>query len=170
MCYCNKEYIIKPNESYRLLKNCQGCGCKSSYVNTGNYRVNANGNRVDVWLIYQCEKCKHTYNLTIHERTRPSELDSEDYGKYLANDRTLAMQQGMDKNILANNQVEIDWDNLSYELYPLSETAQQSSGIIIQNPYNLRIRMDKVLPVILQMSRSRVKNLMKQGAITSLRI
>lgn len=167
MSYCNKEYILRPKEAYRLIRNCQGCGCKSSFINTGNYRVNANGNRVDVWLIYQCEECKHTYNLTIHERVRPTELFNEDYERYLANDRELAMQHGMDKNILAKNKVEIDWDNLSYELEVLSEEAQQSCSIKIQNPYNLKIRMDKLLSGLLSMNRSRIKKLMKQEAIVA---
>lgn len=165
MSYCNKEYIIRPKEAYRLIKNCQGCGRKSSFINTGNYRVNANGNRVDVWLIYQCEECKHTYNLTIHERIRPSELSVEDYERYLANDRELALQHGMDKNILARNKAEIDWENLSYELELLSEEAQQSSGILIRNPYNIKIRVDKVLADVLPINRSSIKKLMKQDAI-----
>lgn len=165
MCYSYKEYILKPKEVYRFLKNCQGCGCKSSFSNTGSYRVNANGNRVDVWLIYQCDKCKHTYNLTIHERIRPSELTFEEYNKYLMNDEELAIQQGMDKNILARNKVEIDWDSLSYELIPLRGTEQQSASLIIQNPYNIKIRMDKVLSGLFMISRSRIKELMKQEAI-----
>jgi hypothetical protein len=70
---------------------------------------------VDVWLIYQCEECKHTYNLTIHERVRPSELSGEDYERYLANDRELAMQHGMDKNILAKNKV-----RMIGSIYPVS--------------------------------------------------
>ncbi len=165
MSYHNNEFIIKPKESYRFLKNCQGCGGKSSFINTGNYRVNANGNRVDVWLIYQCEKCKHTYNLTIHERIKPSELSAEEYGRYLANDSELAMQHGMDKNILAQNKVEIDWDSLSYELKPLNETVQPTEYIIIQNPYQVRVRMDKVLSGILKVNRSRIKDLIKQEVI-----
>lgn len=165
MSYYNKEFILRPKEAYRLIKNCQGCGCKSSFVNTGNYRVNANGNRVDVWLIYQCEECKHTYNLTIHERIRPSEVASLDYERYLANDRELALQHGMDKNILARNKVEIDWDNISYELEFLREETKQTSGILIQNPYNLKIRIDKILSELLPMNRSKIKKLMKQEAI-----
>jgi hypothetical protein len=165
MSYCNKEYILRPKEAYRLIKNCQGCGCKSTFINTGNYRVNANGNRVDVWLIYQCEECKHTYNLTIHERVRPSELSGEDYERYLANDRELAMQHGMDKNILAKNKVEIDWEHISCELEVLREEAQQSCNIVIQNPYNLKLRMDKLLSELLPMNRSAIKKLMKQEAI-----
>ncbi|HAH17569.1 MAG TPA: hypothetical protein DCL29_00905 [Eubacterium sp.] len=30
------------------------------FVNSKRFRVNANGNSVDVWLIYRCKKCKHS--------------------------------------------------------------------------------------------------------------
>ncbi len=69
MSYLRKyEYIIIPDESYTIIRHCPNCGIKSSYINSTNFRVNANGNRIDVWLIYQCKKCKHTYNLSIIER------------------------------------------------------------------------------------------------------
>lgn len=44
----------------KIWYSCGGCRRKTEFVNTGRFRVNANGNRLDVWLIYQCERCKHT--------------------------------------------------------------------------------------------------------------
>lgn len=75
MCYFEKtEYRIRPVSGYKILRFCPGCGGRSVYGSTGNFRVNANGRQVDVWLIYQCEKCGHTYNLAIYERVRPKEI------------------------------------------------------------------------------------------------
>ncbi len=42
----------------KVYHRCGGCGKKQEFVNSGKFRVNANGNRVDVWLIYRCKKCK----------------------------------------------------------------------------------------------------------------
>lgn len=70
MSYLQKiEYRIIPGESFRVKHNCGGCGSKRSFVSTKRFRVNANGSRLDVWLIYQCEQCKHTLNVAIYERT-----------------------------------------------------------------------------------------------------
>ena len=53
-----------------VLHRCGGCGKKQPFVNTGKFRVNANGSRLDVWLIFRCSKCKHSWNLTVYERRR----------------------------------------------------------------------------------------------------
>ena len=51
--------------SFRIYHRCGGCGKKQEFENSKRFRVNANGNLVDVWLIYRCKKCKHSWNLTI---------------------------------------------------------------------------------------------------------
>lgn len=69
--------------------------------------MNANGNRVDVWLIYRCRKCKHSWNLTIYERMRPSRIRSEDYERFLENDQELAIEYGKDMDFLKRNNAEL---------------------------------------------------------------
>ena len=44
----------------RVYHRCGGCGKKREFVNSGKFRVNANGKNVDVWLIYRCSKCRHS--------------------------------------------------------------------------------------------------------------
>ena len=100
MCYGKKyEYNIEPLESYKVIRNCSGCGGKSLYKNTNNFRVNANGNKIDIWLIYQCEECKHTFNLTVYERVKPSEIEIDLYDKFLKNDLSLSKKYGLDKTL-----------------------------------------------------------------------
>ena len=93
-------------KSIRILHKCSGCGKKMYFVNTGKFRVNANGNKVDVWLIYQCEKCRHSLNLTIYERIKPSRISEEEYQLFLDNDKELAALYGNDKSFLKRNRVE----------------------------------------------------------------
>ncbi len=90
----------------KIFHRCGGCGKKMAFVNTGKFRVNANGNRVDVWLIYQCEKCKHSWNLTIYERKRPTQIAPEEYELFLENDPDLAYKYGNDKGFLKRNRAE----------------------------------------------------------------
>ena len=75
------------------------------FVNTGKFRVNANGKQVDVWLIYQCEKCRHTMNLTVYERVRPGKIPRELYQRFLENDEELAAAYGNDSSFLKKNHV-----------------------------------------------------------------
>ena len=69
--------------------------------------MNANGNKVDVWLIYRCKKCKHSWNLTIYERTKPSRIDREEYELFLENDSLLAEKYGNNIEFLKNNNAEL---------------------------------------------------------------
>lgn len=77
-----------------------------TFLNTGRFRVNANGNSVDVWLIYQCEKCKHSLNLTIYERIRSGRIPHELYEKFMENDEEFAEIYGNDREFLKRNRVE----------------------------------------------------------------
>ncbi len=95
------------DKSFKILYSCGGCKRKTQFVNTKRFRVNANGNKLDVWLIYQCEKCKHTKNLTIYERRKPGKILPEEYERFLANDEELAEEYGQDSNFFARNKVEI---------------------------------------------------------------
>ncbi len=85
-------------DSIKVYHRCGGCGKKQAFINSGKFRVNANGNRVDVWLIYRCKNCKHSWNLAIYERMRPSKIKKDDY--------ELASKYGNDIDFLKRNNAE----------------------------------------------------------------
>ncbi len=90
----------------RVYHRCGGCGKKQEFVNSKKFRVNANGNKVDVWLIYRCKKCKHSWNLTIYERKNPNKIPNELYELFLENDEDTAMMFGNDIVFLKENNAE----------------------------------------------------------------
>ena len=197
MDYCKTiEYRIIPMEACKIIRNCSGCGKKEKFLSTGNFRVNANGNQIDVWLIYQCEKCKHTYNLTIYERTRPSKIPKELYLKFLSNNTETALEYGVSKEVFGKNKAQADWDEIEYTIEPVEKSRQVSHNeadreagiagkrnnvqiylwkkdgceekLIIHNPYGIPVRMDKILSEILQLSRTQIKKLIKEERIVPL--
>lgn len=93
MCYSN-------NKEYTIIHKCGHCGKKAVFVSTRRFRVNANKNKLDVWLIYQCKKCKHTLNIPIYERILPQKIPQELYEGFLANDEDLAVRYGSDAAFL----------------------------------------------------------------------
>ena len=76
------------------------------FINSQKFRVNANGNCVDVWLIYRCKKCKHSWNLTVYERIRPSKISQKDYELFMENDVAFALKYGKDMDFLKRNKAE----------------------------------------------------------------
>ena len=91
----------------RVFHRCGGCGKKQEFVNSGKFRVNASGKNIDVWLIYRCSKCKHSWNLTIYERTRPGRIPKELFEAFLENDHETAMAYGRDIDFLKRNKAEL---------------------------------------------------------------
>ncbi len=171
-CYIENKYEILPQKSYEIIRNCPKCGCKTDYINTNNFRINANGNLLDVWLIYQCEKCKHTYNLSIYERVKSTEIDEDKYRRFLNNDLELSFQYGIKKELFSINKAVVDEEKIRYRIL-FKEKQEKSSdsnfetNLIIANPYELKVRADKVLSDILNISRSEVKRMIKSKVIYS---
>ena len=101
-----------------------------NYVNTGRFRVNANGRRIDVWLIYQCEKCKHTLNLSIYERVNPEMIPGDEYKKFLANDEGCALEYGTNYPLFAKNKAQICDEKIEYlikeEIVPQKENLEST--------------------------------------------
>lgn len=178
MSYLRKfEYTIIPKDSYAVLHNCGGCGCKARFINTKRFRVNANGNRLDVWLIYQCEKCRHTLNLSIYERMGKSRIPSDEYQRYLQNDEALALKKGRDYSFFVKNRMEVDWEKVSYELLDMQKGTDclmqceedmrflQGDEIHVHNPYAVRVRAEKVAGQLLRLSRSQLKKQLERQQI-----
>lgn len=90
----------------RVIHRCGGCGKKQEFLNSGKFRVNANGRCIDVWLIYRCSKCKHTWNLTVFQRRSPDKIPPELYARFLDNDPQLAAEYGSDPAFLKRNHAE----------------------------------------------------------------
>ena len=171
MCYLNKiEYEIVLNDSLSVIRGCAKCGTKTRFVNTKKFRVNANGNKLDVWLIYQCENCKHTLNLTIYERQKVSAISKEEYWRFLSNDEQLAEMYGKNMQFFRKNKADIDFERLDYDFVKLHEKGEscgteEQIEVTIHNPYQLKIRSEKQIAAVLGMSGSQVKKLMEQGEI-----
>ncbi len=87
-------------KSYMILHQCGRCRKKQPFVSTGKFRVNANKNKLDIWLIYQCRKCRHTLNVPIYERVPVQKLPRELYEAFLDNDRELAETYSSDRGFL----------------------------------------------------------------------
>lgn len=83
-------YAKRKGSTCVVIHRCGGCGKKMRFVCAGKFRVNANGRRLDVWLIYRCEKCGHTLNIPLCERAAPGKIPGGLYKKFLENDRELA--------------------------------------------------------------------------------
>ncbi|MEZ3426388.1 MAG: DUF1062 domain-containing protein [Lachnospiraceae bacterium] len=171
MSYLKKiEYEIVLKDSFWIIRNCPKCGRKTHYINTKKFRINANGNKLDIWLIYQCLECKHTLNLTIYERRKVSSIRKKEYQCFLDNDEQLADTYGKNMQLFMKNKADIDFDRLHYDFVKLHETIESGEFgerivITIKNPHQLKIRLEKQIAIVLGLSRTLVKSLLEKQEI-----
>ncbi len=56
------------------LRHCKKCNIRQEFVSSGQFRVNAQGKYLDIWLIYKCSCCSSTWNAAIYSRVNPGNL------------------------------------------------------------------------------------------------
>ena len=172
MSYLKKiEYEIILKDSISVIRGCSKCGRKTDFINTKKFRVNANGNKLDIWLIYQCEECKHTLNLAIYERRKVSSIPKEEYRCFLDNDEKCAELWGKNRRLFRANKADMDFERVNYDFVKLHETMEGSGAegeiiVTVHNPYQLNIRPEKQIAQVLGVSRSRMKSLVDQGKLS----
>ena len=96
------------SNEYKVIHRCARCGRKMVFATTRRFRINANKNRLDVWLIYQCQKCRHTLNIPLYERVPPQKIPAELYERLLANDEALAIRCGGGLSLFRRHHLEAE--------------------------------------------------------------
>ncbi len=159
-CYQKVEWTITPKSAPKVIRSCPKCGEKTHYINSTKFRVNANGKNIDVWLIYNCSKCKSKWNMTIHERTNSKDIDPEKYQCYIKNDKDLAHQIGFDPVFHKRNHSELVYDSMEFDIFvskaECNDTARHLQEITIRCPLSLNLRLDKLLADHMRISRSKL--------------
>ncbi len=162
-CFESKKYEIMPTETYKIIRNCSGCGNKSVYCSTNKIRVNANGKKIDVWLIYQCGKCKHTYNLPVYSRINRNEIDKAEYEALLKNSQEIVNQYCLNRDIFKKSAATI-FEEPAYILMDTGTSIKENT-IQFFNPHKIKVRHDKLIAEWLKISRSQAQKLLETGAL-----
>ena len=66
---------VRPGETPKISHHCRRCDRKSLFVCTEKFRANAQKKRLDVWLIYRCQRCGQTWNRPVYERRPVADID-----------------------------------------------------------------------------------------------
>ena len=84
------QWTIIPGSAPEPWLNCNRCRGTTRFRTSGKIRVNANGKRVDAWLIYKCTSCDNTWNRPVLERRHVSTIDPHLLASLQANDPDLS--------------------------------------------------------------------------------
>lgn len=137
----------------RVLRRCARCDTRQPFVSSDRFRVNANKQRLDVWLIYRCGSCEQPWNLSVHERVRPSEIGADALDRYHANCRDTAWAVAFDSVRLARLGVDVDFETA----YRVERAAGVPDAIRVELVDPCRVRLDRLLASELGVSRAAVR-------------
>ena len=147
-------WTVEPCAPPAVVRRCPRCDAPRPFHTTDRFRVNGNGRRLDLWLIYSCSVCSATWNLTVARRVAPEALGA-DLVRYERNDAALARAVAFDGAVLAAAGVRpatVDWTIAG-------DPPCLPAVINIRSGWGPAPRLDAVLARGLGISRSAVSRL-----------
>ncbi len=164
------KWTILPQEPPQPLRHCKRCGGTRSYSPSGRIRVNANGRRVDAWLIYGCTACGSTWNRPVLEREPLRSVDPLLLASLAANDPQLADRLAFDAEELrrwAPHLKAATGAVVAKEVISGSTAQPRELRLLCVGPHLVALRLDRLLADELQLPRSRIQALEDGGALVT---
>jgi hypothetical protein len=158
-------WAIAPKTAPRPLINCNRCGTVKAYCSSGKFRVNANGKRVDVWLIYRCIDCDNSWNFGILERCNRRDIEPELLQALESNDPALARRHAFDVVALRSRVGRVEeFADVAVHKQRLGDTRESATALELQLGLEMptSLRLDRLLAGELGISRSRLQALEEQ--------
>lgn len=163
------QWTVLSAETLSIERHCARCGRITTFTSTEKFRLNANGNRLDAWLIYQCRVCGNRWNRVVFERRPVRSLPPAIVDALQTNDAELA------RSFAAQLPTRSDrfrpggaaTFRIEQKILSLARPAASSLELVLLNPANLQVRLDRVLAEGLSVSRNKVHALAKAGVFRS---
>jgi len=161
------QWTIIPGSAPEPWLNCNRCRDTTRFRTSGKIRVNANGKRVDAWLIYKCTSCDNTWNRSILERRHVSTIDPHLLASLQANDPELSRRLAFEK---LRRKLEVEhFDDATVRKEVVSESARPACRleIVCVVPETTGLRVDRLLSTELRLSRSRIQKMQNAGHLAA---
>jgi hypothetical protein len=155
-------WAIVPKTAPRPLINCNRCGAVKTYRCSGKFRVNANGKRIDVWLIYRCVDCDNSWNFGIFERCNRRDIEPALLQALESNDPALARRHAFDVVALRNRVGRVEeFPDVAVHKHRVSDKSERATALEIRLALEMptSLRLDRLLASELGISRSRLQAL-----------
>lgn len=102
------QWTIIPQIAPRPWIACSGCGNPKPFESSGRIRLNANGKKLDAWLIYRCMACDRTWNRPIFERRNVRSINAKVLEAMQSNDPDWIRKQAFDVEALRRSTQHIE--------------------------------------------------------------
>ncbi|MBB2672264.1 DUF1062 domain-containing protein [Rhizobium sp. H4] len=158
-------WTITPKTAPQPWIACSGCGGLRAFRSSGKIRVNANGRKLDAWLIYKCLICERTWNRPIFERQTIRDIYPLTLEALQSNDPDWIRAETFNLDGLRRKALRVD-EFAEFDI--AKEIRRESAGwtsleIELTAQFATAIRLDRLLAGELKMSRSRLQALHARG-------
>lgn len=157
-----------PSEAIRVFRFCRRCGGRRCFRCTYRFRVNANRNLVDVWLLFNCVRCDQTAKLPVVERVPASRIGRDNLRAFEANDRQRAIAAARDLALLRRAGFSVESQRPAVKgptltVEDICERAGQSRALVIfRGP---AVALEQVLAARTPVSRRQGRLLLLSAAV-----
>lgn len=160
------EWTVLTADTPLIIRRCSRCSRARSFASTGKFRLNANGNRLDAWLIYRCFSCQNRWNRTLFERRPLHNVAKDLLASLQSNDAELARR--IASMPVSNAEAGFPGAGVSFtlskRLLGSPNDCVAVSSLTILNPGGSNVRLDRVLADGLSLSRRALQDLVDEGA------
>lgn len=168
-CTLRVRWTLIANRFPRPWRGCPRCGIQRAFECSGKFRLNANGRRLDAWLVYKCTTCDDTWNHTLFERRNARDLDPNLLSALETNDPVLVSRFAFD--VMALRQSAHRVEEFAGSVARKEELADRPGTprrleIILSMPVPVSIRLDRLLATELGLPRARIAAMSDAGHIT----
>lgn len=160
-------WIITPRITPRPWLTCPRCSGPRPFCCSDKARLNANGKRLDAWLIYRCADCGSTWNRPLLERQSVRNIDPALLQALQTNDARWLRRLAFDVDALKRWSARIEEStavDVEKRLLVTDTTGAAEIRLTVTAPTSLRV--DRLLANELALSRSRIQALQASGLLT----
>jgi hypothetical protein len=169
MCtFLRVRWTITPRIAPQPWIACSGCGSARPFQSSGRIRLNANGRKLDAWLIYKCVSCEKTWNRPLFERRNVRDIDPLILDAMHRSDPDWVRSQEFDIDALRRRTQQVgECADFDIGKEALAEAAGDSGTLEIELrvPLPTSLRLDRLLTTELGLSRSRLHAVYDEGRL-----
>lgn len=138
-----------------------------AFQSSDKIRLNANGRKLDAWLIYKCLVCDKTWNRPLFERRNVREIDPATLDALQSNDVKWIRAESFNLDALKRKSQRVD-EFPEFEI--AKEVLREAAGwtrleIELAVPLPAGTRLDRLLASELELSRTRLQTLHEKGLL-----
>lgn len=160
-------WTISPQTAPQPWIACSTCGCFKPFKSSGKVRLNANGRKLDAWLIYKCLHCDKTWNRTLFERRNLRDLSPATLEALQRSDPDWVRKQEFDVEALKRKtkRIEEPPDAVVSKEWISEASTWTALEIEVVAEFSANLRLDRLLASELSISRSRLQALHDGGKL-----